>query len=525
MTTVSTTQTPDLLLSFLMGMVGAASPANSATTPDGDGGMMFAQLLEPTDSLSLAQAEPSLSVAEPSGDDDFLLGDYSAAGQLNALMTASLGTTPNLSFKPAPTETGESLEALDSSGGRSQARSANSPNSNSPNSKSLNANSLFLSGSGVLGYPVAEARQSSESSPDSSVTGEAVDALTPEQTAVATPLRKMVAEDRVGNDFQPAVGANAKQENLAEPVPAAGMNRVESLVEDKSGQFNSENPNPFDATQVTPSNQATPFAVESSEQKETFSTRGSRSRSAKSVDRDSESLGFSLVSGGGFGGTGDSPMVTAISGEMQSRQDGIAGRGDSREELASQIFGRDSKGPGVDLKTPEATPQLDLNAAQADFEQSLDKVAENFPLDSVAQQIVEVAEPDAGWISVEIQPPDLGKLEIMVSKQGDDYTARIIAHEASTEEALNLQQSELLEALNQHGLELKEIQIVSDSESGSRWNLDSSNQQYSDSEERREYPQERREDSQAAFSPANKPHSSSNVNIQAPPTQQINFLV
>jgi flagellar hook-length control protein FliK len=193
--------------------------------------------------------------------------------------------------------------------------------------------------------------------------------------------------------------------------------------------------------------------------------------------------------------------------------------------LANLNPSRDSSGSASVLTNPEAGQQAELNAARADFEQSLERVAESFPLDSVAQQIVEVAEPDSGWISVEIQPPELGKLEIMVSKQGDDYAARIVAHEASTEEALSLQQAELLEALNQHGLELKEIQIISDSDSGNRWNLDSSQQEQHHGQSEREYSGERQEDARAEYSPTDIPGSASKVGPQAVERQQVNLLV
>jgi flagellar hook-length control protein FliK len=177
------------------------------------------------------------------------------------------------------------------------------------------------------------------------------------------------------------------------------------------------------------------------------------------------------------------------------------------------------------LTNPEAGQPIDLNSARADFEQSLDRVAENFPLDSVAQQSVEVAEPGSGWISIEIQPPNLGKLEIMVSKQGDEYAAQIIAHDPSTEEALSLQQAELLEALNQHGLELKEVQIISDTDSSNRWNLDSSRQDQQDGQSRGEFSGERREDTQRDFPPQNQPSQTPKVLTQVAGRQLVNLLV
>jgi|GEM_PF-4097109 len=488
--------------------------------------MMFAQLLDSPEGLSLEQSELGLTNSEPGSEEDAFLGAYSAAGQLNALMAASLGAAP----KSTTSAKTDSLEALESSGGKSRAPAASNPD----------ANSLFVSGSGGLGNPFGMDSQSSNSLSETSASGEAIDALNSEQSStvierelteipgvknqssIATMQRNFVAGEQLEGNSQ--AGLNNNPGIKAESNNVGETNRSEFFSGESSGQLNQDEPKQFGAGQQAQSNQAAPAGVESSDKKESLPTRGPRSRSSKSNDSDSDNPALSSIIGGGLGGNVDSPIVTAVSGGMQSRQDGITGRGEPREEFASQISSRDSKGAAPESTNPETLPQLDLNAARSDFEQSLDRVAENFPLDSVAQQIVEVAEPDSGWISVEIQPPDLGKLEIMVSKQGEDYTARIIAHESSTEEALSLQQAELLEALNQHGLELKEIQIVSDSDSGSRWNLDSSNQQHSDSQDRSEYSRGRGEESQTAY-PANKPHSTTNATIHAAPTQQVNFLV
>lgn len=503
---------------MLMGMVGSATPANSGVAPNG--GMMFAELLESPEGLPLGQPELGLTTADSGSEEDMYLGDYSAAGQLNALMAASLGTAPNLSRKATTSGTSDSLETLDLSGAKSKSVAASNPD----------ANALFVSGNGGLGYSFAVDSEPFSSRSAAEATGEAVDALNPNQPTIApeqelteipgaTAPRTPAAAEKLESNSQIALKSNTG-------IGAQSNNEGElNRFQEGSAPLSQVETKQLDTAQQAQSNQVTPAGGENSDKKEILSNRGPRNRSSKSNDSDSDNPVFSSIASGGFGSTGDSPIVTAVSGGMQSRQDGILGRGDAREEFASQISSRDSKGAAPESTNPEALPQLDLNAARSDFEQSLDRVAENFPLDSVAQQIVEVAEPDSGWISVEIQPPDLGKLEIMVSKQGDDYTARIIAHESSTEEALSLQQAELLEALNQHGLELKEVQIVSDSDSGSRWNLDSSNQQHSDSQERSEYYRERREDSQPAYPAADKPHPSSNATIQAAATQQVNFLV
>lgn len=520
MSTVSTSQSPDLLLSMLMGMAGSMTPANSAMSLNGGtGGMMFAELLESPDGISLEQSELGLTIAESGSEDDTFLEDYSAAGQLNALMAAALAAAPK-----STTSGTDALDASELSGGQSKAAAASNPD----------ANSLFFSGSRGLGQPLGADNQPLSLRPDPKTTGEAIDVLNSETSSIALEQklggisgaalpRKSGTAEKLESNSQNDLHNNT--ETKSQSINEGDPSRSGVPTGERSGQLNQLEPKLLDAAQPAQASQVTPSEMANSAKKETLHTRGTKSRSSKSNDSDSGNPALSSIVGGGFGGNIESPIVTAVTGGMQSRQDGITGRGDPREEFASQIFSRQSKGSALESTNPETLPQLDLNAARSDFEQALERVAENFPLDSVAQQIVEVAEPDSGWISVEIQPPDLGKLEIMVSKQGDDYTARIIAHESATEEALSLQQAELLEALNQHGLELKEVQIVSDSDSGSRWNLDSSNQQNSDRQERSESFAERREESQPADPPANKPNRSLNANNQSAPTQQVNFLV
>lgn len=171
--------------------------------------------------------------------------------------------------------------------------------------------------------------------------------------------------------------------------------------------------------------------------------------------------------------------VTAIATNMQSRQDGIHTQLGELAEL-QETAGRRSESRTVQSPPLPPWEAAELTALQSSFESTLEQLEENFPLDSVAAQIASAAEPDSGWITVEIQPPELGKLEIMVSKQGDDYLARIVAHEAATGDALSLQREQLIDALGQHGLELKEVQITLDSGSANSRGPDSSPQQFAE---------------------------------------------
>ena len=472
MTTVSTPQTPDLLLSMLMGMVGSApssTPASTSALSDSSGGSLFSDMLDATAGAALEPGELELAIPDSTNELDSLMDAGSEAGQLNALIAASLGTAPTLPSKSIATKSEEA------GGGEL-------------GSSEFTANPVFAPESRPQLAQRTDPRQHSDVASATQGAGLGIAG-----NSAATGDESQLESAFNGNldpNSNSALG-NAPQLNNAE---VASLQSDSATVVPETGKDN-------------------------------HPSRAAKSRSLKDNDRDSDNSFFSNSAIGAFGSLADNPVVTAINGGSQSRQDGILGRGEAQEQFAAAISSRESSSESPQLTNPETGQPIDLNSARADFEQSLDRVAENFPLDSVAQQIVEVAEPDSGWISIEIQPPNLGKLEIMVSKQGDEYAAQIIAHDPSTEEALSLQQAELLEALNQHGLELKEVQIISDTDSSNRWNLDSSRQDQQDSQSRGEFSGERREDTQRDFPPQNQPSQIPKVLTQVAGRQQVNLLV
>lgn len=510
MTTVSTPQTPDLLLSMLMGMVGSApssTPASTSALSDSSGGSLFSDILDATAGASLEPGELELAIPDSTKELDSLFGPGSEAGQLNALIAASLGTAPTLPSKPIATKSEEAAgEKLGSS--------------------EFTANPVFAPESRLLGTDSSRGEQGLNSRGlFQSQVGE-VPSAAQLQSETSGPQRAQRTDPRQQSDVASAT-QGAGVGNVGNSVATGSETQLESAFDgnlDANGNSALGNAAQINSAEVA-SFQNDSATVGPETGKDNHPSRAAKSRSLKDNDRDSDNSFFSNSAIGAFGSLADNPVVTAINGGSQSRQDGILGRGEAQEQFAAAISSRESSSESPQLTNPETGQPIDLNSLRADFEQSLDRVAENFPLDSVAQQIVEVAEPDSGWISIEIQPPNLGKLEIMVSKQGDEYAAQIIAHDPSTEEALSLQQAELLEALNQHGLELKEVQIISDTDSSNRWNLDSSRQDQQDSQSRGEFSGERREDTQRDFPPQNQPSQTPKVLTQVAGRQQVNLLV
>lgn len=494
MTTVSTPQTPDLLLSMLMGMVGS-TPSSTSALSDASGGSLFSDLLDATAGASLEPGELELAIPDSTKELDSLMGLGSEAGQLNALIAASLGTAPTLPSKSIATKSEEAAgEKLGSS--------------------EFTANPVFAPESRLLGTDSSRGEQGLNAS------------AAQLQSETSGPQLAQRKDPRQQSDVASAT-PGAGVGNVGKPVATGSETQLESAFEgnlDANGNSALGNAAQINSAEVA-SFQNDSATVGPETGKDNHPSRAAKSRSFKDNDRDSDNSFFSNSAIGAFGSLADNPVVTAINGGSQSRQDGILGRREAQEQFAAAISSRESSSESPQLTNPEAGQPIDLNSARADFEQSLDRVAENFPLDSVAQQIVEVAEPGSGWISIEIQPPNLGKLEIMVSKQGDEYAAQIIAHDPSTEEALSLQQAELLEALNQHGLELKEVQIISDTDSSNRWNLDSSRQDQQDGQSRGEFSGERREDTQRDFAPQNQPSQTPKVLTQVAGRQQVNLLV
>lgn len=143
-------------------------------------------------------------------------------------------------------------------------------------------------------------------------------------------------------------------------------------------------------------------------------------------------------------------------------------RGESLEKIRSELTRpaavKSPAGFMGSLETIESHSDWETKSLSATpKEVSAPEFAAQLDLFDLAGQITASAKPDGGWVVLEIQPPELGKLEIQVSRDGDALTARIVAHESSTADLLTLQRGELLEALGQQGWELRDLQITSDS--------------------------------------------------------------
>lgn len=570
MTTVKTTQSPDLLLSMLMGMLGSA-PAPATAPESGTAGLMFADVLDSIAGNSLEQSDRTIGFSETlseTGEESDLFSSHdSSGGELNALMAASLGIMPSPLRQPSSPEPSSSTSKLLTAGEpnsvnlnretRASAHlvSAETYQAPSISNERSNAKSRVIQQSQSDGFestsdgPIANrpVPQVLEQSADASELGKPAFSQDTawQNSAGQAPIGKNQAEIAFKSELNPlatkfALAEPTPQFTTAEPIPqltstepapqltatdttpqpfAGPSPELESLAGvaiDRRGDFDRGE---LDMAQIESPHLGASTGLEAN------LNRPIKSRTSKVVQREADVATVAGALPGSFLGLEESPLVTAIGGGSGTRQDGIQGKGVSSEELVVAIKSRDSGNDSPQLMNMELGQQLGVDAAQSNFEQSLDRVAENFPLESVAKQIVEVAEPDSGWISVEIQPPNLGKLEIMVSKQGEEYAAQIIAHEPSTQEALNLQQAELLEALNQHGLELKEVQIVSDSDSGNRWNLDSSRQDSQDGQSRGEFSGERREDGAREYPARDHTNNTPKVMTPAAGRQQVNLLV
>ena len=80
-------------------------------------------------------------------------------------------------------------------------------------------------------------------------------------------------------------------------------------------------------------------------------------------------------------------------------------------------------------------------------------------LEKIVEQITEFVDADSGWVSLEIHPPELGRLDILVSQNGNDLTAKIVAHEAATCDLLGHQKEELREMFAKQGMDLSNLDI------------------------------------------------------------------
>jgi len=522
MSTVSTAQTPDLLLSMLMGMLGSA-PSTATAVDSASPDFLFTELLDSSPDSGLGQSELPAIFPE-TANEGASIGDLdSAAGQLNALIAASLGAMTTQA--PVQTRQNAAAKTTDAVGLTAETIAPSINQAAKNTGAQFNENILVNSRNRQVGFESARTELNLTTAVQQELGAESI-VGEPEMANLVQPQLEKNSANRIpANNEQPESDTRVEQAagsaRFSETAKTPQSIELATAPEVGFGLDGEINPGLGIAGSTTFQDDSQGGIAGRDNQE----SRPGKGRNAKNATRESDNSVIGGIAGGVFGGIDDNPMVTAVSGGTQSRQDGILGRGSADEQVAAAIVSREPSNHASQLMTPDAGQQLDLNAARADFEQSLDRVAENFPLESVAQQIVEVAEPDSGWISVEIQPPNLGKLEIMVSKQGEEYTAQIIAHEPSTQEALNLQQAELLEALNQHGLELKEVQIVSDSDSGNRWNLDSSRQDSQDGQSRGEFSGERREDGGREYPTHNQSNHTPKVMTPAAGTPQVNLLV
>ena len=422
MTAVTTAQTPpnDLLLSLLTGMVGGQSEA-AFPGAIGEGGD-FVGLLESLEGENFSAEELATSAGEKTAS------DVSSDGQLYSLITASLsnaGPTKSVNTQSATeVEINEASSSFAPGGAGANAIRLQSPAANPGLSqqKSLDLPAMTRSPNGL---PVEYLSQSNVEGRISRVSGAEQEPQSPIKSIAPNP------ED-------------SRQELTAAELPKFDFTAQEQ------GIAVSDN-----AELATQGGAATTAGERG--------MRGTSTRDSRSRTTDGEGSWQWELNASSSALPQSATAVTAVSTEIQSRNDdrqaSLAELGESPEAESAHHRPETKSFESVQLSTSDLNK---LAESSTDFESHLDEIAESFPLDSVASQIATAAEPDAGWISIEIHPPELGKLEIMVSKQGDDYLARIVAHEAATSDALSLQREQLIEALGHHGLELKEIQITSD---------------------------------------------------------------
>jgi hypothetical protein len=494
MNSVNASPNPDLLLSLLTGMVG-----NSSASTGLDGQLLgFASFLDSSDvsgnQLSqplLEEAPPLLEEAPPLLEEAPQAKEVGAelSGGLNALISAAMLGMPaqnNLPVEAPAAGSGLPADRLQQADMLGQAVQ-------SGQKRALNRASEYLArspqagkvGQGEIGQLPDTAIGSIETTPgalseltgggtaDSLVSGTQKDgngiAAVEGKTLRSSGGAVRGAEEPVGTRAGTAIASpSLKSKSLPDPLAGATNEATLDQVEGPAGATPSNSGQSLAANSVVDGSAGTAHP----------SPRGSNHRTVRGADSRSESAGpFGEAGIAGFNERSAVDYVTASASSGRLPQDVQSSKFGGELELNESPAPR-----GIDSEraSPNLSSAWEMNTDSAveesRFEQALEQAAEVFPLESVAQQIASSVEPDSGWISIEIQPPELGKLEIMVSKQGDDYLARIVAHEAATSEALNLQQAELIEALSQHGLELKEVQITTDSNSGNSWNQDSSSQ-------------------------------------------------
>ncbi|MEZ6095631.1 MAG: flagellar hook-length control protein FliK [Pirellulaceae bacterium] len=133
--------------------------------------------------------------------------------------------------------------------------------------------------------------------------------------------------------------------------------------------------------------------------------------------------------------------------------------------------------------------QFEVNETQETSNSTQDIHDLNF--EDIAQQISVSIVHDNQSIRVELEPEELGRLEIRVVQQGDQYQLSIQSMEASTGEFLEKHRQSLMEYLSEQGFEFSSIEFDSYSESEQRPHDDTerdNNRWYRNSESESESP-------------------------------------
>lgn len=90
---------------------------------------------------------------------------------------------------------------------------------------------------------------------------------------------------------------------------------------------------------------------------------------------------------------------------------------------------------------------------------------------SVATQLTKPLEAGAdGWVTIQLNPADLGPLRIRFQRDEGNFSAEILATDPDSLRWLELNQADLLESLAGQGVELDELRMGKDPDSGSSWN-------------------------------------------------------
>jgi hypothetical protein len=293
---------------MLMGMVGS-TPSSTPGLSDSSGGFLFSDLLDATAGAALEPGELELAIPDSTNELDSLMDAGSEAGQLNALIAASLGTAPTLPSKSIATKSEEA------GGGEL-------------GSSEFTANPVFAPESRPQLAQRTDPRQHSD-------------------VASAT---QGAGVGNVGNSV--ATGSETQLESAFDGNLDANGNSALG----NAAQINSAEVASFQSDSAT---------VVPETGKDNHPSRAAKNRSLKDNDRDPDNSFFSNSANGAFGSLADNPLVTSISGGSRSRQDGILGRGEAQEQFAAAISSRESSSESPQLTNPEVGQPIDLNSARA----------------------------------------------------------------------------------------------------------------------------------------------------------------